>query len=217
MNEHDYEPVPGLPAPLPEGETILWQGQPSWKPLARQALRVRQIAIYFAVLVAWGFVGNLADHVSLQDIAISSGRLIGLAVAAVAVLTGFAWLAARTTMYTITTKRVVMRFGIAFPMTFQIPFTKIESAGARLASDGSGEVALLLQQGTRLAYLIMWPHVRPWHYARSQPAFRGLADAAPAAQVLSRALAASASQSAPPLPASVSTGAGRGAHVPAAA
>ena len=29
----DFEPVPGLPAPLPAGETLLWQGAPDWRDL----------------------------------------------------------------------------------------------------------------------------------------------------------------------------------------
>ena len=37
----------------------------------------------------------------------------------------FAWASARTTVYTITNRRVVMRFGIALPMTLNLPFTLI--------------------------------------------------------------------------------------------
>ena len=58
MNEHDYEPVPGLPAPLPANEAILWQGAPDWKTLARRAMRVRLIAAWFALLIVWGFVAG---------------------------------------------------------------------------------------------------------------------------------------------------------------
>ena len=47
MSEHDFEPIRGLPGPLPEGETILWQGAPDWRVLAVQAFHVRAVAIYF--------------------------------------------------------------------------------------------------------------------------------------------------------------------------
>ena len=43
----------GLPERLPEGETLLWQGRPSWRQLALRAFHVREIAIYFALLLAW--------------------------------------------------------------------------------------------------------------------------------------------------------------------
>ena len=64
MNEHDYEPLPGLPAPLPPGESILWQGAPCWRSLALRAMRVRQFAIYFIFLAAWGVVGGLTPLVA---------------------------------------------------------------------------------------------------------------------------------------------------------
>ena len=32
--EHDYEPVRGLPGPLPAGEQLIWQGSPgAFRPL----------------------------------------------------------------------------------------------------------------------------------------------------------------------------------------
>jgi hypothetical protein len=39
-----FEPVPGLPAPLPKGERILWQGSPRWQSLARTAYYVNIVA-----------------------------------------------------------------------------------------------------------------------------------------------------------------------------
>ncbi|MEJ2299801.1 MAG: PH domain-containing protein, partial [Woeseiaceae bacterium] len=50
--EHGREPVPGLPAYLPPGEEILWQGKPNWKRFAVRALHVRKLAFYFAALLA---------------------------------------------------------------------------------------------------------------------------------------------------------------------
>jgi len=194
MNEHDYEPVPGLPASLPAGETILWQGKPDWATLARRALRVRQVSVYFAVLAVWGVIGGVSAGTPATQIAISTLRLSALAVVAVALLVLFAWLAARTTVYTITTRRVVMRFGIALPITIQIAHPMIDAAGLRMWSGGQGDIALSLRRDQRIAYLVLWPHVRPWTMTRAEPTLRGIPDAASVAQILGRALAASASQ-----------------------
>ncbi len=117
MNEHEYEPVPGLPARLPADETILWQGAPCWETLARRTLHVRHLSFYFAALVVWGIVGGLRAGTPVVQIGLSSLRLVALAVVALALLTAFAWLVARTTAYTITTRRVVMRIGVALPIT----------------------------------------------------------------------------------------------------
>ena len=51
MREHDNEPVWGLPEQPPEGEQILWQGKPDWRVLARQAMHVPLLAVYFAVML----------------------------------------------------------------------------------------------------------------------------------------------------------------------
>jgi hypothetical protein len=224
MNAHDYEPIPGLPGVLPKGETILWQGSPRWQTFARQAMRVRWVIGYFVFLALWGISGRLSSGMSGYETLLSTLRLGGLAAVAVALLVLFAWLVARTTIYTITTRRVVMRFGIALPITIQISFNMIESAGAQIGADGAGDIALTLMPGQRIKYLIIWPHARPWKLAKAQPTLRGISDAAAVGQVLGRALAASASQPAKSITinaaepkGSVADATGAGAAVPAAA
>jgi hypothetical protein len=217
MSEHDYEPVPGLPAQLPEGETILWQGAPHWQTFARRAMRVRVVAGYFLLLTLWGLSGWISAGKPLFEIAVSTLRLGALAAAAIALLALFSWLVARTTLYTITTRRVVMRFGIALPITIQISFRMIESAGAHVWSDGTGDIAMTLIPGRRIGYLVMCPHARPWKMTKTQPCFRGIPDANAVASILARALAASASQPAKAITIPVANTANPGAHVPAAA
>lgn len=194
IKEHDHEPVHGLPAPLPEGETILWQGAPDWRVLARRGLRVRLVACYFAVLIAWGILAGIEDRAGVPHLALAALRLAALGGAACAILTLYAVLVARSTVYTVTTRRVVIRFGVALPMTVQIAYATIDAAGLRQFADGSGDIALTLRPGHRVAYAILWPHVRPWKLTKAQPALRAVPDAAGAARILARALAASAGQ-----------------------
>ena len=104
----------------------------------------------------------------------------------------YAWLTSRCTLYTITDRRLVMRVGIALPMTFNLPFSSIESAGLKCWADGNGSIVLTLAPGERLAYLVLWPHARPWRMARTEPMLRCIPDAARVAQTLARALAAAA-------------------------
>jgi hypothetical protein len=61
ITEHGLEPVPSLPWHLPKGETLLWQGRPGWRSLARGALHVRAIAAYF-VLLAFRAAGAVAGR-----------------------------------------------------------------------------------------------------------------------------------------------------------
>ena len=151
------------------------------------------------------------------DVTLATLRLAGLAGLAIGLLGLFAWLVARTTLYTITTRRVVMRFGIALPITIQISFRMIDAAGVHVWSDGTGDVALTLLPDQRIGYMVLWPHARPWKMAKAQPTLRGIPDAAAVAQILGRALAASASQPARAVTIPVTDTAEAGAHVHAAA
>jgi hypothetical protein len=217
MNEHEYEPTPGLPAHLPEGEAILWQGAPDWMTFARRAMRARVVSAYFALLMVWGVASGVSDGAAFSAVAISTARLAGLAIIAVGLLALFAWLVARTTLYTITSRRVVMRFGIALPVTLQIPYVRIDTAALHAWPNGAGDIALTLAAGERAAYLVLWPHARPWTLARAQPSLRCVPDAADVARVLGRALAASASQPARAVATPVSGDSGERAPMPAAA
>jgi hypothetical protein len=190
VREHDYEPVRGLPERLPAGETILWQGAPDWRVFARRSLHLPVFAAYFALLIgarmtAVGLAG--ADlGTTLADAAI----FLVPSLAALGLGLCFAWLVGRTTIYTITNRRLVMRIGIALPVTSNLPFSVVEAAAVKAHADGSGDLSIALLPPNRIPYLFFWPHVRPWRLARPEPTLRGLVDVAAVAQVLGRALAA---------------------------
>lgn len=185
-------PNRGLPGPLPQGETQLWHGSPSWQGLALRAFRVRTVALYFAVMLAARAAGRLSAGAAPADVAVSSAWLALLPVAAVGLLCLLAWLTARTTVYTVTSRRVVMRVGIALQMTINVPFRIVGSAGLKLHGDGTGDVPLALTGDGRIGYLHLWPHARPWRLSRPEPMLRAVPDAARVAGILARALAAAA-------------------------
>jgi Bacterial PH domain len=192
IKEHEYEPVWGLPEKLPEGEAILWQGRPDQRAFARRALHLPGLATYFAVLVAARVASVLMAGASLPVTALDALWFVVPSLLVIALGLFFAWGVVRTTAYTITNRRVVMRFGIALSMTVNLPFALIHAAAAKLHADGSGDISLALQKPHRVSYLFFWPHARPWHFGRPQPTLRGIADAAGVAQVLARALAGAA-------------------------
>jgi hypothetical protein len=219
VSESEFEPVPGLPEHLPQGERILWQGAPHWLGLALTAFRLRAIAIYFAALMVWRAVSVWHDGGALAEALAYAFDLAPLALAGLGLLLVIAVTAARTTIYTITDKRVVMRFGMALPLTVNIPFSQVDGASFARHGGEAGDVALAVRPEGRIGYLMMWPHVRPWRYARPEPMLRALPDAARAAVILSDALAAHAGAPARPLPQPVSTASApdmRGAPAPAA-
>lgn len=189
-HEHEVEPQYGLPEELPENEKILWQGSPSWPSLARHAMHVYKLAVYFAVIIAIRVLTILTDGGTLERAVISALWLAILAAAAIAVMAAIAYVSARTTVYTITTKRVVMRVGMVLTTTFNLPFTRIASAGLKLHPHNTGDIPLALLGNDRIAYLHLWPHVRRWRFAKPEPMLRGVRDPQAVAAILAKAWAA---------------------------
>ena len=187
MNEHEFEPVRGLPEALPAGERLLWQGSPAAVSLALRAFHVRKVAIYFGLLMAFRAGTELAAGAGAASAAGAALALLPLAVAGVALLGLLAWLTARETVFTITDRRVVLRFGVALPIALNVPFSAVESAALWLHRDGTGDLPLALAAGQRIAYLVNWPYVRGGR--RSQPMLRAIPDAGRVARILAEALA----------------------------
>ena len=193
MSEYEYEEVRGLPNRLPQGESILWQGAPNWRVLARRTFHVRSVAIYFAVLVLIrGVAAAVLDDASILEAIASALLLVPIAATGLALLAGLAWWHARTTVYTITDRRVVLRFGIALQLAVNLPFREIGSAALSELSNGVGEIPLSLSSSGRLAYLHMWPHVRPGRFRDPEPMLRCIANGRDVANLLTRAWSADA-------------------------
>jgi len=189
----EFEPVPGLPSELPQGETLLWQGRPDWRALARHTFKVRMLAGYFAVFAAFRLVVAVQRHQGLEGFT-QVLLLSGLATGCLAVLSLMAWAYARATVYTITSRRLVMRIGIALPMTWNLPFKRIASADLTVRKDGRGDISLQLTSPNRIAWLHLWPHVAPWQFVKARPTFRTIAEPARVAAILGAAVQAWSSE-----------------------
>lgn len=181
MIEYVNEPTPGLPGHLPAGERILWQGSPEWRALARTAFHTRLVAGYFAVLtaVALGFALSNGSYIGV-------GMTAALGVVGVALLHLLAWGSARTTIYTLTNRRIVMRIGIAVPKCINLPLGMIASVDLAARTDGTGDLPLTLLGAPKLGYLALWPHARPVKIARPQPMLRSVPDAEAVAALVAR-------------------------------
>lgn len=189
MSDHDdfaFDVAPGIPAPLPKGEEVLWQGRPATSALAREAFKIRWIAGYMGLLVLWKAGAGFADG-GLALALLRGLPYVVLALAAVAVVWLLAWAQARATVYTITNARVLMKIGAALPVTYNIPFAQIATARLDLKPAGTGTIALETLGDTRLAVLALWPHLRPGRMKRTEPALRCIPDAERTARLLAEA------------------------------
>lgn len=187
-HEHEFEAVHGLPETLPAGETLLWQGSPEPLQMARQALHLDGLLVYFGLLLGWRGVSSWYDGASAWQTLTAMAGMLPLIALALALLGTIAWLIARTSVYTITNRRIVMRLGVVLSITFNLPFAQIGAVALRRRGNGGGDIVLSLTGSDRIAYLHLWPHVRPWQLKRTQPMLRALPDAHAVAQTLAQAL-----------------------------
>ena len=171
-HEHEWEAAPGLPSTLPAGERIVWQGSPDWKQLAVHAFHVRKIAVYFALMVGIQFSQLWAEGLSGKELLVPIVVSSSLAILALALLTTCAWFAGKSSLYTFTNKRVVMRIGIVLTLTFNLPYRRIAGASSKDYAKGCQDIALELYTEDRIGWAHLWPHQKAWHVKHPQPTLR---------------------------------------------
>lgn len=184
------EPARGLPALLPPGERVLWQGSPEWRSLARRAFLGGPVAIYFAALILWTFGRVVLTDMSLGQALPYAVWYAVVGAAGLGLIGLLGWLMARSTVYTITNRRVVIRTGVALTVTVNVPFKKVVAANLKTRGGGLGDIALVCSGRERFSYVVLWPNVRPWGINRPEPALRCVPQAKEVAAVLSEALGA---------------------------
>jgi hypothetical protein len=188
MNGGPEVRVDDLLARLPKGETVLWQGRPDRAALARRVFRIRAVAVYFCLLAVWRFAASLHDGASLADAAGHGLWILPLAAVCIGILSAMASGYAKTTRYVLSDKRLVMRTGIAMPITVNLPLAHVVGASVARHSDGTADIPIEIDPGQRIAWLVLWPSSRPWRFTRPVPMLRGIRDADPLVGALAGAL-----------------------------
>jgi hypothetical protein len=187
QHEHEFEPEFGLPEALPAGEHVLWQGSPGWTQLAVRRFHVRKLVIYFSALLLARIVSMTSDGLALGAALKDSALLILASVICIGLVLLIAWFTARTTVYTLTDRRMVMRIGIVLTITLNLPFKRVASADLKLLNAGFGDLSLKLLKPDHIAYLHLWPHARAWRLAHPEPTLLCIPDASTVAQMLTTA------------------------------
>lgn len=202
FREHETEPLLGLPEMLPQGEVLLWQGQPASYAFAQHVFHIHKVAIWFCLIMGWRFISlTMGSSGKVDGVALFSLMLTPMLafVVSVALLYALAALYARTTVYSITSKRVAIRSGLAVPITLNIPFSKIYSAATKTYRNGTGNIVLDVRQkpgvSARMSYVVLWPHVRPFHFLKPQPMFRCVPELEKVSALLREAVASEGSVS----------------------
>ena len=192
MSGHEVgnaEYIKGVPHPLPAGEHVLWEGAPDAGALATHVFHRRFVAMYFAAMLLWWGIAT-AEPVLSRTFAVGLGLRLALTFIVLAIAEVLARASARTSWYAITNRRVVMRLGVVFPMSINIPFSIIDGARIGTFRDGTGQLALTLGKAHRLAYIALWPHCQVFRFTRPEPVLRALLDPKAVSALLVNAIAA---------------------------
>lgn len=167
----------GTPAP---DEKVLWKGRPALGLMARSAFHAHKAGAYMAALAG---IAVLTGNPNAALVA------AGLGVVLVALLYVLAWASARSTLYILTDARLIMRIGIAIETRINVPLKQVQAAHLRMRGKDHGDIALEIGGERLLTTLLLWPHVRPYHYAMPQPMLRAVPEAARVAQLIAEARA----------------------------
>lgn len=181
--------VRGVSELLPPGERVLWEGAPEPRALARHLFFVRPIAVYLAAMMLWWAAVNRGEALT-GGFWITLGVQFLLSAGLVVAARAFARAIATGTTYAITDRRIVMKFGVIFPMTINVPLRYVQGASARQFADRTGQIAVQLDPKEKLAWIVLYPHVRAWRFNNPEPLLRGLTDPTKVGEILREAVLA---------------------------
>ena len=172
---------------LPADEVLIWQGRPE-----ANAIAIRAMYLWYVVAYLLGLVVLRTGYLVMGDAPISewSALLAWQSLASlfiVGVILGLSALYGKTTIYSLTNRRLILRTGAAVPIHVNFPLEQIASADLKVFSDGTGDIALKLENSDKLYWLLLWPNVRSWWVRPLQPLLRGLRDFDLAASALASA------------------------------
>jgi hypothetical protein len=190
------KPLPSIktrvPGPHPVEEALHWSGAPHWRGTAVRIWRVPLAAFYFALLLADGTRAAFGHTPAAAAARQGDAALLIIGLLAVGLLSLLSWLTTKTTTYTVTDSHLILRYGIALKATLVIPFGAIDHVAVRVNRDHTGDVAVRLKGGRRVAYPKLWPHVRPWRWLSAEPMLRCVPQAGAVGALLARMVRAHA-------------------------
>ena len=167
---------------------MVWTGSPCWRTLARRGFHIGGVSLYLCALIFANALAGRWQHLSQAELLHGELPVVIFAGIVLCATASLAWATARTTRYTLTNQRIVLQYGLAINATLALPMRLVRSVA--VSNHATGDIVVTLKPGNRLAFVKLWPHVRPWRLAHPEPALQALPNAAAAAALISRTVAA---------------------------
>ncbi len=175
---------------LPADEMLIWQGRPEARAIATRAMYLWYVVAYLLglALLRTGYL-VISDAPLSEWSALLAWQLLA-SLFIVGIILVLAAVYGKSTIYTLTNRRLILRTGAAVPIHVNFPLEQVASADLKVFSDGTGDIALKLDSSDKLYWLLLWPNIRSWWVRPLQPLLRGLRDFEMAANALASAASA---------------------------
>ena len=160
---------------IPKDEEIIWHGRPDLRRFCLTAIGIKYILVYLIVITCSIIYTRYGDFNLITILQVLVPYLLSCCLAIILlVIVGISQVL--PTVYVITSKRVIIKSGLALIFMLNVPFDKIASIDKNNYSDGSGNISFKLISNKRVPFFASWPSVRPWYFSNPEPTFRCIAD-----------------------------------------
>ena len=174
---------------IPEGESILWKGKPSFWGFSWYFFGLKLLAFYLIILsVVFAARLTVTDFFTAFVVDFLPFLLSGIL--ASCILMALAKIQSQSSVYIITENRVIIKSGAALSFLISMPFKKIKAVNLQKRKGSLGTISFELNSGKRVPYISCWPSVRPWRFKKTEPAFSCIENVDEVATILRKSVMA---------------------------
>ena len=174
---------------IPEGESILWKGKPSFWGFSWYFFGLKLLAFYLIVLsVVFAARLTVTDFFTAFLVDFLPFLLSGILTSCI--LMALAKIQSQSSVYIITENRVIIKSGAALSFLISMPFKKIKAVNLQKRKGSLGTISFELNSGKRVPYISCWPSVRPWRFKNTEPAFSCIENVDEVATILRKSVMA---------------------------
>lgn len=174
---------------IPDGESILWKGKPSFWGFSWHFFGLKLIAIYLMILSVV-FAARLTVTDFYTAFAFDFLPFLLSGILASCILMALAGIQSQSSVYIITENRVIIKSGAALSFLISMPFKKIKAVNLQKRNGSLGTISFELNAGKRVPYISCWPSVRPWKFKNTEPAFSCIENVDEVATILRKSVMA---------------------------
>ena len=174
---------------IPEGESILWKGKPSFWGFSWYFFGLKLLAFYLIILsVVFAARLTVTDFFTAFVVDFLPFLLSGILTSFI--LMALAKIQSQSSVYIITENRVIIKSGAALSFLISMPFKKIKAVNLQKRKGSLGTISFELNSGKRVPYISCWPSVRPWRFKKTEPAFSCIENVDEVATILRKSVMA---------------------------